>query len=276
MANTVVVHFMATGRTDWELRLTNENASTVLNNSPSGDVLAEGAPGQYVCTIDEALSGAKEAGLFDDNGDCRGRFKIKLADDVGPYYTEEPSSVLAEVVDDTNELQADWADGGRLYELLDAAAAGGGGGGGDCPTLPQIVSALSGQELTVHTPVAEDGTLTLWQGDGYEDEDLLITIDDFTEEDPATYEALTFGLMLTSEYEAGTGESVLEVDATGELTSGVATFAIELTSEQTDALTPSPALDPYNYTYQLLATYHGGKKRTIASGAATIKRKVVQ
>lgn len=92
MANTVVLLFMTTGRADWELRLTAQGAATVLNNSPDGDTLVEGAPGQYAITVDEALAGTYEAGLFDDNGDCKGRGVVTLADDVGPYYVEDPRS----------------------------------------------------------------------------------------------------------------------------------------------------------------------------------------
>ena len=163
-----------------------------------------------------------------------------------------------------------------IADAVDGIEGGGGGGGGDCPTLDEIVAALADRNIVISSPVNETGTMEIWQGDDYADEDLQIPVEDFSYDDPATYESIKFGLMLTSDYNAGTGEPALEVDATGELNSTTATFTIELTDEQTAALTPSPALDPYNYTYQLRAVFHGGNKRTIASGSATVKRKVVE
>jgi len=337
MADTQVYAFVSDANIGRELRITDEGGTTVLNNSPGGDVLTSDVSGRCETIISEALAGEYEAGIF-DGSTCWGRFKLVLADDDGPYYCEEPSTAASQAsVDDVPtvaEFEARtlasagygtaanqitilarlgaFAGSGlnTVFGFLRALAAkaagltpselstgttfsntthsqealadaigdieGGGGGGGDCPTLNEIVAALSDREVTIHSPVAEDGTITLWQGDGYSDEALQITVQEFSEEDPATYQALTFGLMLTSDYEAGTGTSSLEVSATGELTSNVATFTIELTNDETDALSPSPADDRYNYTYQLVATLHNGDHRTIASGAATVKRKVVQ
>ena len=112
---------------------------------------------------------------------------------------------------DTNELQTDWANGGRLDVILDAATApsaatvadavwdealaehaGVGtagaqltaaGAAGDpwSTALPgdyaagtagniigsQILAAVAAAEVTVTSPVAEDGSLTIYQGDGY-------------------------------------------------------------------------------------------------------------
>lgn len=347
MSDTAVILFMAEDRTGWQLRLTDLGEATVLNNSPNGDTLAEGAPGQYTATVSEALAGSYEAGLFDDSGACRGRGVVTLADDAGPYYCEDPSTaakpgdtmVAGTVSDKTGySLHGDydaaktaatqtsvntistnvttalgrlgaWTGTGvntilgafkallskvasapsdiggtfdpashsteAIAEAVDAIE-GGGGGGGDCPTLPEIVSALADRHIVISSPVNETGTIEIWQGDDYADEDLQIPIEDYPYDDPSGYQELKFGLMLTSAYNAGTGEAALEVDATGELNSTTAVFTIELTDEQTEALTPSPALDSYNYTYQLRAVFHNGTKRTLTSGAATVKRKVVE
>lgn len=104
MANTVVIVFLSTGHTGWKLKLSAEGSDTVLNNSPGGDTLTEIAPNQYTATVDEALSGTFEAGIVDGSGNGKGRFKVTLADDVGPYYCEEPSTAAsAAAVEDISD-----------------------------------------------------------------------------------------------------------------------------------------------------------------------------
>jgi hypothetical protein len=161
----------------------------------------------------------------------------------------------------------------------DAEWTGSGGVGGDCDP-EEIADAvevrLADRNIVIVSPVSQTGQLEIWQGDGYTGENAIeIPVEDWDGEDPSTYASLKFALMLTSDYNAGTGSNALEVDATGVLNSTTATFTIELTNEQTNALTPSPALDRFNYTYQLRAVEHGGDKRTIVSGGATVKRRVV-
>lgn len=176
-----------------------------------------------------------------------------------------------------SDVGGDWAASTDSTEAIrdrgDAAWTG--GGASDCPTLEEITSALSGLNITIASPVRQDGSIEITQGDGYDGSDIAFTAEDWTGEDVDTFQECKFALMLTSDYEAGTGEAALEVDASVEMQSGDAVFTIELTNAQTAALTPSPALDRYNYTYHLRYKEHGGNNRTVAIGAATVLRKIV-
>jgi hypothetical protein len=87
------------------------------------------------------------------------------------------TSILA----DTNELQTDWADGGRLDTILDAAGSAGDPWSTAVPgayasgtagyvigtDIPTRITALGSGTVTISSPVASDGTITIYQGDDY-------------------------------------------------------------------------------------------------------------
>lgn len=87
------------------------------------------------------------------------------------------NGIVDDILVDTDELQTDWVNGGRLDNLLDTAAAGGGGGAGDTiiavsttvstgavSTSPITAYYLEGKTLTFAV-VDSDGTAISLAGD---------------------------------------------------------------------------------------------------------------
>lgn len=105
MASTVVIVHGPTGLTGLKLELYAAGSDTIANTS-GGDTLTEATNrhGHYQATVTQSLAGTYSAIIADSSGTGIGIFKVKLADDAGPYTCEEPSSVT-----DTSIAAAVWA-----------------------------------------------------------------------------------------------------------------------------------------------------------------------
>lgn len=141
-----------------------------------------------------------------------------------------------------------------------------------------IIAALSGSfTVTVTDPVADDGDVTIVQGDDYDEANdsygLTFTFTSYDGPDLSTATA-ELRLMTTAEYERGDGEAVLEVAATSvDHTDTTVTVVVELTAAQTAALEAKPPLNLDHYTYQLVATA-ATRKHTLAVGNFTVTARV--
>lgn len=80
----------------------------------------------------------------------------------GVHYEIDLSSTTTTILADTNELQTDWVNGGRLDTILDTAAAGN-------ATLANqtAILALLAAGVQNNNPVPDAGTIQLIKGDTY-------------------------------------------------------------------------------------------------------------
>ena len=127
MANTIAQIQASDGLT-LTLKLYADDSDTIANGA-SGDTLTERTndKGTYRATVTEALAGVYRYRATDANDVTMARGMIDMVDDTATHegYDPAPSDMALEstsqaIVADTNELQTDWADGGRLDLLLDA------------------------------------------------------------------------------------------------------------------------------------------------------------
>lgn len=142
----------------------------------SATLAAAGASGVlYYPEFEDLPAGEWEIVLYtsDDVAMTVGWAQVLLA--TGTYeLTDEPSGSLratsiAAILADTNELQTDWANGGRLDLLLDSAAAGGGGGGGTVQVLPAVGIVADRTAGVTLKPIAGETisqAITVYQSDG--------------------------------------------------------------------------------------------------------------
>lgn len=165
---------------------------------------------------------------------------------IAGYLDTEIASILA----DTNELQTDWANGGRLDLLLDTAAAGG-GGGGDATAANQItiinhLTAIKGAGWVasdnLHTIASAGGSLTVSQ------DEKLTAIYTATQAGPITMattqpNAATLVIHRGRSYQSGSGQARLNwtVDSTIDLSDAGAEIYLALGPEDGAATVRVPA-----------------------------------
>lgn len=177
------------------------------------------------------------------------------------------------ILEDTSELQTDWADGGRLDLLLDAAGSGGGdataenqttiishltgikGGGwsASTDTLEKIRDSLRTASITITGPVTSTGRVSVIKGDDYSADDGRSL--DWTS---ASWPTLTSGsatiyLYTPGETSASYTYSLTIIDA--------ATVRLELTANQTSSMSAR------NYIYEIIAVLSNGHTVTLVQGS---------
>lgn len=141
--------------------------------------------------------------------------------------------------------------------------------------LDTLLTRTAGSTLSIVSPVAEDGELTLYAGAEYSSTDGTALAFNFTDDnDPdLTGDSAILRILTVANWEAGTYD-----DPALELTDGVvthdgsttATATFEATEDETALLVvPGPPAD-CNYRYQVL-TNTGTRLRVRASGACTVK-----
>lgn len=136
-----------------------------------------------------------------------------------------------------------------------------------------VASVAATTNITVVSPVATNGTLTITQGDSYDDNTLTAAFT-WTLTDLSSPTSVTFRAVPRDEYNAtGTFDSATPVTCTMTVLSTTYTVTIPLTSAYTDALSTCPPDDKANYVYQI-TVLKGGKTHTLAFGSMTVKRKV--
>lgn len=150
--------------------------------------------------------------------------------------------------------------------------------GGQVQAVKTKTDTIGSANMTVTSPVTEDGDVEIVAGDGYETSGgngpLTFTVTDYAGPD-LTDATAEFLLLEKSTYDgdatsegAATGTVAISVDGT------TITYTISLTAAETAALAPSPPADKYNYVYQLRVTPVAGEKFTPALGALQVKRQV--
>lgn len=173
----------------------------------------------------------------------------------------------AAILADTNELQTDWHDGGRLDLLLDAA------GSGADPLLNTVpgayASGTAGYALgrigygpivcTYTGPVLGSGDIDIVQGDAYDSTDGTALEWSFTATTGADWDGETITLYVERD-----GATVLTQAGTCAQTGTAATATVELTSAQTLALSAGQT-----YAFQLRGT-PGDAARPITPIAGTM------
>jgi len=129
--------------------------------------------------------------------------------------------------------------------------------------------------ITVTSPVASDGTITITQGDDYavvDGTEITITKANYT--GPlVTDDTVAFRVMTLENYDAG-GEIAALTVVPAVAVGTDAVFTIQLTAAQTAALGPAPPANKLNYVYQLVGTSANGKVATEAIGALTVTAQV--
>jgi hypothetical protein len=127
--------------------------------------------------------------------------------------------------------------------------------------------------MTVTSPVATDGDLTLYGGNSYLSTDgngLSFTFTDYT---GPNLNAVTgkFRVLTVDQYNRSTKAATLEVSCTLAQTSTTVTTTVSLTAVQTAALNTSPPKDAPNYKYQIRATVVSSTV-TLGEGDLTVKK----
>lgn len=83
--------------------------------------------GRYESTISNSLTDWHHARIIDGSNNLIARGAVKMSTSNGVYYVKDSADniegTLSDIIADTNELQADWADGGRLDNILDSRAS---------------------------------------------------------------------------------------------------------------------------------------------------------
>ncbi len=158
---------------------------------------------------------------------------------------------------------------------INPAISGGGLTTDESDMLTSIFGKLGSTTITVQSQVASNGTLTLVQGDDYYGTSSLTLTRTAWPGESIVGGTVAFSMMTRAVYDAGTGAAALtgvSCTFTNGTTGSTIVVTIPLTAVQTAALTPSPAQNPLNYVYQVIATTSGGKLHTLFLGAATVKR----
>lgn len=131
---------------------------------------------------------------------------------------------------DTNELQSDWEDGGRLDLLLDTANSGGGGGASISEIEAALDQRLNSAQVTVVSPVATDSEITIIKGDDYSATDSrALQWSSATENQWAN---LTVGASVL--FIAKRGSETLSKAGTVTSATGTQVLQVELTKTETD------------------------------------------
>jgi hypothetical protein len=233
MANTIAQIQASDGLT-LTLKLYADDSDTIANGA-SGDTLTERTndKGTYRATVTEALAGVYRYRATDANDVTMARGMIDMVDDTATHegYDPAPSDMALEstsqaVVADTNELQTDWADGGRLDLLLDAI-----------PTTPMRGTDSAALAATALSTAVWTGVPT-----GFLAATFPTTLASTTNITGGTI--TTVGTCTTNSDMRGTdGANTVVPDAAGTIPTGM---ALETTSQTilTDTGTTIPALIP--------------------------------
>jgi hypothetical protein len=124
---------------------------------------------------------------------------------------------------------------------------------------------------TVRNAVDSDGELTLIESNDYS----LVLIE-FSRSNSPDFTTATVVLALIDEtnYNAGTGDALLQITGTVSVDSDVVTFSFAPTPTQIDELIVTPPADPLDLVYEVRATI-AGKPITTHLGTATVKRAIL-
>lgn len=138
-----------------------------------------------------------------------------------------------------------------------------------------VAAQLSGNTLTLQTPVLDGGEISIVQGDRYEDSRAIPCNPTNWTGTNLNGKMLTLRFVKTSTRErpAGSQVALLEASAVASQTGTAVTCSIELTAEQTMALTTTfPSDNRPNYYYSVTCDE---VNETVAEGEVTVKRKVL-
>ena len=142
-------------------------------------------------------------------------------------------------------------------------------------TAGALFARLGTASITVSSPVATDGEVTIYRGDDYKDADgraLQFTVANYT--GPSLAGATTsFYLIPRANYERGDGTAALTVTATVTGTTTL-TVKVELTATQTAALAAVAEGKGWNYRYQIRSVTSTTRKLTLAEGEMTVYQDV--
>lgn len=182
---------------------------------------------------------------------------------------------ISAILEDTSELQTDWADGGRLDLLLDAAGSGGdataanqttiishltgikgGGWSAGTDTLEEIRDAISGVSVvTTSSPATTSGKVTVIRGDDY-----AATDSRAIEWASSTWPVLTDATIAVYLYR--TAGATADYTFTGSVVTATGTKKVRL--ELTD--TQSASMTTGQYRYEVVATLSSGNIITLVQG----------
>ena len=130
--------------------------------------------------------------------------------------------------------------------------------------------------FTVTSPVASDGTITIYRGCDWPSDGAALSITGYTGLSMTGGTAVLRLVDQASYDDPGDSEADLEVAATAVSQSGTAlTITVALTAAQTAALGLAyPPADRLNYVYEIIGTTSAGKKIPIALGAASVVQEI--
>jgi len=161
-------------------------AATDADSTPTGTLYVDGTANGASVTVTNITTGVYKAALtlpaltagqvvclrIAATVDSTAGEGVVFCDIADTSYTSEVKTDTAAVLADTNELQTDWANGGRLDVLLDSAASPTGSGAVEWEyTVTDGEDPIAGVHVWVTTD--EDGNTIV--ADGYTDANGLIT-----------------------------------------------------------------------------------------------------
>ena len=244
-----------------DIRLKNmTNASSLLVHYGWGKLIIDDS-----CTAG-TIRHTSHVELFAEDGISAysGSVTTDLVSDDGGQGT-----TLASILTDTNELQTDWADGGRLDLILDTAASGG--------TTPALVWAYATRTLTQTAQQIEDtvsgSIVTLHRGDTFSAsfsglgsvaarDEIYFTVKpkqgDPTDANATFQISESSGLDITQGDTTGTGSTGGYITVTD---AAAGDITVVLSADEASYLTPGD-----NYVYDLQMVTTGGTVQTLSSG----------
>lgn len=143
-------------------------------------------------------------------------------------------------------------------------------------SLQAIRDVLRGQNISVVSEVASNGSVTIVQGDDYTGAAAIVLTRSWMGLD-LTGASATFAAMPTSDYEMGGRTATLgPLPCQLSYSGGTVTVTIALTSAQTAALLSSPPRRSFQYEYEVEATTAGGQKQTLFLGVMNVRQQVAK
>jgi hypothetical protein len=150
-------------------------------------------------------------------------------------------------------------------------------GAGTAGQLISLTYAKVGSAtLTVQSPVATSGAVTIYRGDDYATADgrqLSFTVASYSGPSLAGG-ATTFALITKANFDRGLDTKALSVAATVTGTTTL-TITVDLTAAQTAALAANPN-QVYTYVYQIRSTTSAARKVTLAQGNLVVRTKIAE
>ena len=128
--------------------------------------------------------------------------------------------------------------------------------------------------VTYTSPAAEDGEFVIIAGDDYLAADsraLTMTVSDYAGPSLAAATA-TFRVLEIADFASTVEAADLETSATLSVDGTTVSISIDLTDEQTIALSSSPPDTFKNHSFRIVATTAGGSVVTLATGRLTVKK----